>query len=408
MNFKASIALGWAVCAMLLLPCLPAQAEQAAEAAAPAVTLSGFGTLGLARASNPDAEPLRDVSQPEGITRRWSARTDSILGLQGNLRLRSDLEVVMQVVSHYRENSSFNPELTWAFAKYEPNPRLRLRAGRIGTEFLMQSDSRMVGYSYLPVRPNMDFFGGIPINYADGADAQVSWPMGDGVLRATVFAGVAREKLLSYNTNTSPVKKASIGYDQGPWQFRYIHARSRLANSIDNMGPLLTTLNALGASAVAQSLDFKGSLSTYDSVGATYDDGTWQAQAAINTIRHQTTSIENSRAAYLLVGRRMGAWSPYTVYSHSKSTPRSLDTGLQGPNFTQLNQSLVAISARSHMDGKTLTLGARWDFAHNMDLKFQVDRTTGGTSPTTLNYNNVQPGWNGKTTILSVALDFVF
>lgn len=423
MNFIAGEALGCApsffrttkqltsltmMAAVLILSCRPAFSQQTADTAPSRFTVNGFGTLGAARTSNPDAELLRDVSQPDGAGRQWSAKIDSILGVQGTWRLNPDLEVVTQVVSHYRQNGSFTPEVTWAFAKYDANPRLQFRVGRIGTEFLMQSDSRMVGYSYLPVRPNVDFFGGIPINYADGADAQVRWPLGDGVLRAGVFTGVARENLRTYNTNGSPTRKASIGYDAGPWQLRYIHARARLANGIDSMTPLLGTLNAMGAGAVAQSLEFKGSLSAYNSLGISYDDGTWQAQVAADAIAHQTASIENSKAGYVLLGRRLGSWSPFVGYSLSKSNPKPLNTGLTGPNFTALNQALTLVPARSHQDGQTFTLGARWDFTRNMDIKFQLDRTRGGTPPTSLLFSNVQPGWNGKTTVLSVALDFVF
>lgn len=391
-----------------LFPCTWVSAQQTAGTEHAGFALSGFGTLGAARSSNPDAELLRDVSQPDGAGRQWSAKIDSIVGLQGNLHLRPDLELVAQVVSHYRQSGNFAPELTWAFAKYDLNPRFSFRVGRIGTEFLMQSDSRMVGYSYLPVRPSVDFFGGIPINYADGADVQVRWPMGDGVFRASAFTGVARESLRTYNTNGSPAAKGSLGYDTGPWQLRYIYARARLANSVDSMSPLLSTLSSMGASGIAKTLDFKGSLSAYNSLGVSYDDGAWQAQAAIDAIQHQTASIENSKAGYLLVGRRLGSWSPYAGYSQSKSTPKPLNTGFNGPNFDQLNQGLNMVSTRSHQDGKTLTLGARWDFAQNMDLKFQLDRTTGGKPPTALLFSNVQPGWNGKTTVLSVALDFVF
>ena len=404
MKFKTGLTLA----TLLAGPYLSANAQSVPDTTASRFTLSGFGTLGLVRASNPDADPLRDVSQPEGATQKWSARTDSIVGVQGNLRLQPELEVVTQVVSHYRQDGSFRPEVTWAFAKFEPNPRLQFRAGRVGTEFLMQSDSRMVGYSYLPVRPNIDYFGGVPINYADGADAQVRWPAGDGVVRASVFVGVAREKLRTYETNGSPVTKASLGYDQGAWQFRYIHARSRLANSNESMRPLLGALTASGASRFAQSMDFKGSASAYNSLGTSYDDGTWQAQLAINAIQHETSAIENSQAGYLLVGRRMGNWSPFVIFSRSKSAAKQLDTGLVGPNFSQLNQAVKVLSTRSHLDSQTLSLGARWDFARNMDLKFQIDRSTGGSPPASLLYGDVKPGWNGKTTLLSVALDFVF
>ena len=42
----------------------------------------GFGTLGVARTAGGADRPLRDISQPKGISDTWSARNDSLLGLQ--------------------------------------------------------------------------------------------------------------------------------------------------------------------------------------------------------------------------------------------------------------------------------------------------------------------------------------
>ncbi|EKE16966.1 MAG: hypothetical protein ACD_10C00694G0001 [uncultured bacterium] len=62
---------------------------------------------------------------------------------------------------------------------------------------------------------------------------------------------------------------------------------------------------------------------------------------------------------------------------------------------------------QTHQDRRTITLGARWDFAHNMDLKAQIDWIKGDASSIFL-YESVKPGWNGQTTLFSVALDFIF
>ena len=59
------------------------------------------------------------------------------------------------------------------------------------------------------------------------------------------------------------------------------------------------------------------------------------------------------------------------------------------------------------MDSETFTLGTRWDFRRNMALKTQVDLVRGGKSVSML-VDDTDPGWNGKTTMVSVSLDFVF
>lgn len=380
-------------------------------------SIRGFGTLAAARSDNANAEFLRDVSKPHGISTRWSLRDDSLVGLQANYRINALAEIAVQGVSHYRYDGSYRPELTWAFLKLDPNPRLSLRVGRIGTEFLMQSDSRMVGYSYLSIRPNVDFFGGVPINYGDGADVQVRWPVGDGVVRAGAFAGVAREELPPYALDGSPIFKGSLGYDLGAWQWRYIIAKSRLANDIPYVEELRNALRALSlggygaAPAIAaKELGLAGHAGIYQSIGGGYDDGTLQVQFAFNSVQQEYRLFESFRAGYVIAGYRFGSVSPFVGYSWGRSRGKTLDTGLPAvpvPAITAINEGVAAAGRRTHEDRQIVSLGARWDLARNMDLKAQVDLVRADPSSLFLS-ENVKPGWNGRTTVFSVALDFVF
>jgi hypothetical protein len=384
------------------------QAQEATTSAEQALALRGFGTVGFAQASNSQGEFLRDLSQPNGVSNHGSLLIDTILGLQLNYRASDKTELAAQVVSHQRYDGSFTPELAWAFAKYEWTPRVSFRVGRIGTEFLMQSDSRMVGYSYLPVRPPVNFYGIVPINYGDGADLQLRLPLGDGVLKGSLYLGQAQEQLPTYDVSGSPVRAASLGYDKGPLQFRLIHAESDLANSVmGDLATLRSTLAAMGATQAASALDMKGTLGAYDSVGLAYDDGSWQIQAALNRVTHGTVLTENSQAGYFNVARRMGNVSPYLGYSWTVSEAKSLATGLSGPAAAMLNPAVQAALQSSHQDQHTTTLGLRWDFARNLDLKVQLDWVNGQPSSTLL-YDHLQSNWDGHTTVFSLAMDFVF
>jgi opacity protein-like surface antigen len=397
----------WIPLALLAWLAAPVLAEEATSTEQ-AFSVRGFGTLGYAQSSNADAEFLRDLSQPTGVTNVGGLQIDSILGLQVNYRANEALEMAAQAVSHQRYDNSFTPELTWAFLKYDLNPRLSARLGRIGTEFLMQSDSRMVGYSYLAARPAVNFYAGVPINYGDGADLHLSTPLADGVLKGSLYLGVARERLPTYEVNGSQIRAASLGYEKGPFQLRLIHAQSVLTNSIAGLQPLRTQLAGMGAAAAASALDMQDTLSVYRSVGLAYDDGSWQVQAALNHITHGTVLTENSRAGYLFVARRMGNLSPYVGYAWTQSSAKALDTGLTGMAGAMLNPAVAAVLQASHQDQQTSTIGLRWDFARNVDLKAQFDFVHGEPTSTLL-YRKVQQGaWDGHTTVFSLAMDFVF
>jgi hypothetical protein len=254
----------------------------------------------------------------------------------------------------------------------------------------------------------VNFYGVVPINYGDGADVQLRLPLADGVFKASLYLGAAREKLPTYDINGSPVRAASIGFDKGPWQFRLIHAESDLANSVmGDLAALRGQLASAGAATAASALDMKGTLGTYDSAGVAYDDGSWQVQAALNSVAHGTVLTENSNAGYFTLARRMGNVSPYIGYSWTLSTAKSLETGLTGPTAAMLNPAVAAALKASHQDQQTGTLGLRWDFARNLDLKAQLDFVHGDPSSTLL-YDHLQSDWNGRTTVFSLAMDFVF
>ncbi len=372
-----------------------------------AFTVKGFGTLGVARSTNPHADILRSIRQPKGIGNNWSAAMDSLLGLQASYRFNDKVEAVIQGVSYYQDNDSFRPDVTAAFVKFNLDPNFSLRLGRVGLDLLMLADTRMVGYSYIPIRSANEFYS-VPANYVDGADARLRWPLGDGVLRIEGTAGIARENLPSYKFQGSTVMKGTLGYDIGSWQFRYFYTQAKLANENETLIPLRNGLTLAGVPNVASSLVVKNTMSVYESLGIGYDDGGWQMQAVLNMMRHDTSTLENGRAAHVLLGRRLGSFTPYVGYSYAKTNPKSLSTGLPNlPWFAPLNAGVARAMSISHMDSKTTTLGLRWDFRRNMDVKAQVDflRASNQMSPM---ITNVDPEWNGRTTMFSLSFDFIF
>lgn len=63
--------------------------------------------------------------------------------------------------------------------------------------------------------------------------------------------------------------------------------------------------------------------------------------------------------------------------------------------------------AESGMDQHTYTLGVRWDFRRDMALKAQLDMIRG--EPDSLyTFRNEAPGWNGRSNVVTLTLDFVF
>lgn len=393
------------IIALGLLVCL--QPAQAAEDAS-TFSLRGFGTLGLARSSADHAEFVRDLSQPAGIKEgQWSGRIDSILGLQANWRATSELELVGQIVSRYHYDRSHNPELIWAFVKWEPDPRLALRVGRIGADFMMHADSRLVGYSYLTVRPPADFFGPLFFSHFDGADATVTLPAVDGLVHTKVFAGRTHEKATGalglWDTSASPVAGVVLDYIRGPWQLRAQAARIRFAADM-NTDFLETPLMANGFPEAAAALHTKDKDTHYFSLGLVHDHGPLVVQGMLNYIRHESKVFENSMAGYLLAGYRLGPMTPFAGAAWWKSKPHRELPEVPAPGLGDVYQAFMKGAA---VDRTSYTLGVRWDLQANMAFKLQWDavRASRGAS---FSFPHVDARWNGKTDVLSVTLDFVF
>lgn len=377
--------------------------------------LRGFGTVGLARSSSDHAEFVRDMSQPVGIKGgQWSGRIDSILGLQANWQATKDIELVGQVVSRLHYDRSHNPEVMWAFAKWEPDPRLSLRAGRIGADFMMLADSRLVGYSYLPVRPSGDFFGPLFFSHFDGADIAATMPLGDGVMRGKLFGGWTQEKsggaLGTWDTAGSLLRGLVLEYFTGPWHFRGNLASIRFAADMQTgfLSDPLRLINTPASIAAADAMRIKDTLTRFLSLGVVYDRGPLVVQGMLNKISSETQIVEDSRAGYLLAGYRTGAVTPYVGISWWKTKSQPHTTGLPDvPLYAALNQGYAQFFDAIHVDRTTYSLGMRWDLRTDMALKCQWDavRATPGTR---FSLRNVDSDWNGRTDVLSVALDFVF
>ncbi len=401
-----------------------------AEEASP-ITLSGFGTLGLARSSSDDVEFIRDLSQPKGIkSGEWSGLIDTVLGVQANWEVHPKLEVVGQLVSRYRYDDNRDPRLDWAFIKWVPDSRLSLRLGRVGLDIMMQADSRVVGYSYLTVRPSVEFFGTLVFSSLDGADASLTLPMGNGLIRGKLFSGTIEEKVSgsfgTWDTTGSHLHGGIVDYFIDQWRFRFSIADARYSSDIDTAQFTLLTdglyaaANATGitdASDAADGLSTKGAHSYYYSLGVTYDDGPLQVQAAVNKITTDTEVFQNSQAGYLLAGYRMQEVTPFIGISRWISPPRDLVTGLPDTlttafgtvDFTELNQGYQATLDATGANQTTYTLGARWDVFPNIALKFQWDAIRGNEDSKTP-YAGAQTGsgWAGRTDVISTTLDFTF
>ncbi|MBA5690385.1 hypothetical protein [Rugamonas apoptosis] len=346
----------------------PTSRSAPAEPARPLLSVNGFGTFGYAHSDQHSADYVFDNLQPQGTGRnhQWSSDVDSRLGVQFTANFTPQLQAVVQVLSEYRWNNSYQPFINWANLKYSFTPNVSVRVGRIALASFLASDSRRVGYSNVTARPPIEVYRLLALKESDGVDASYRIHSGDTSNTTTILYG----KRTVTNTRGIDVHSSAVAgvfdtLEHGPLT---LHAAYQ-QRDVDNQKP---------------------PRGRFWSLGAAWDPGEWFTSAEwVRVSNYDGKGIEAVRAAwYVNAGVRIGSLTPYATVSALK--PLS-DTG--APPVAQ----------------HTYAAGVRWDVARNLDFKLQWDQLHLGTgSYGTL--QNVVAGTprGGQVNVVSALADFIF
>jgi Gram-negative porin len=333
------------------------------------VTFSGFGTLGAIHSDYADADFIASVSQPRGVgySRSWSVTPDSDLGGQANFALTDELSGVVQVLSRDTADGNFKPTVEWANLKYDFNPDLSVRLGRILLPTYEHADTRNVGYSLPWVRVPVEITYASTATHSDGVDAAYRLHTG----------AITQEFLMQWGSTQLDLPGAEFTLNSA-------HV-ALLSDSLQygNANLHLVYLQTDPSQNPPGRLRMEG-------VGFAYEPGPWFASMDSN--RTHNGYFGTLEAWYVSAGIRIGNFTPYAFYSatHQESLGSSTLTSLG-------NQHTVAA-------------GTRWDFAKNVDLKLQVEQVTIESLDDPASFANLQPGARAgdKAHVVSLALDFLF
>ena len=352
-----------------------------AEDSRPIFKVTGFGTFAIAHADNHNADFVSSYwFQPNGVgkTRNWSTSIDSRAGAQMNARLSDELSAVVQIVSEQHWNNSYRPSVEWANLKYAFTPNFSVRAGRVLLPTYMWSESRKVGYTNPWVRPPVELYNLLGVTNNDGIDATYRYTLGGvkntlsalyGKTEVTISGG-AKAKLKQSTGIANTVEygdlTARLGYQQMKMDM-----------------PALAGFNALGCTRCDSDVPLK-----IANLGFSYDVADWfmMGEWARSWLNKEAFAIGGVKtSAYLTAGIRLGAYTPYLTYGQLKQT--------------------VAPTILPGNPQRSASLGLRWDFTRNADLKLQYDRVRPGTGSAGLFVN---AGAAAGGNVLSAAVDFVF
>ncbi|MFA9216451.1 MAG: porin [Sphingomonadaceae bacterium] len=376
------------------------------------LSISGFGTLGVAKSDTDQAQFAR-YNQAEGVKDQPRIGLDSNLGLQATYKFNDWLSGTAQVLTRKNTSPTFTTDLTWAFLKAKVNDEVSVRVGRVVLPVFLISDYQNVGYANTMMRPPIEVYAQAPIESVDGADVSFQRAYGDFNFNTSAFVGVSRGKLFiptaggSVATYRAPAAGISFSGEYGPFVVRVSHAQAKLkSNDLGPINSLTTTLGAVGFKQLAADMSLiEGKKIGFTSIGATADWNNIVVQTEYAQRRaKEAVYIPDTNSWYAMAGYRIGKVLPYYSHASIKDAGHSVTLPATFPKAGVLAATVANVMQSAEQSSDLI--GVRWDFAKSLALKVQVDRI----KPKTKNGSLIFPSasFKGDVTVVGAALDFVF
>lgn len=378
-------------------------------------SFSGFGTVGATHSNEHLADFVGVGFKPNGAgyTHDWSMSVDSLLGLQLNARFLPQLSAVVQVITEQQFDDTYRPSIEWANLNYQPTPDLSIRVGRTVMPVFAAAEYWQVGYANPWVRPPTEVYGLSPLPRNDGIEVSYRMDAGDVINTVLAYYGDDTVQLPPPNGDGRGRNLWGIS-DSADYGHLTVRAALQVSHvSIASLDTLFNVFRLLGPQGVEianeASLDYKP---IYVMVGGVnYDPGRWFVMGEWG--HDASDSILGGETAwYVTAGYRYRQLTPYVTYvqKSAKQQVAGLDIAALPPSAVPEGEALnAALESFSASADETVSLGARWDFYKNVDLKLQYDHTRlapGSHGDLT----NVQPGFQPGSTysLISATVDFVF
>jgi len=282
------------------------------------INFSAFGTLGAAESSTNQVGFRRDIAQPDGVYRKPNYAVDSRFGAQMSIKLDPSLFTTFQVISRYRYDGSYHPDLSEACVTWLPAPGLQLRGGLVNVHETTTGEYLDAGYTYLWARPPVEAYGLTPLTKYLGIDFLDDLHLGgDTTLETELYAGRTVEKAQidhvgPFDLSGGDLISLSLKIISGPWKYRLVGGTIKSGRNLPQPVPTiqgaLSTFGTLLAAPelfkAADSLNVQGTGTWALTGSVVYEDGPWQGQAFLSS---------GSSSAYLTPGGVYGYTSLATA-----------------------------------------------------------------------------------------------
>jgi hypothetical protein len=407
---------GLAGCAAALaLVATPARAQDVQA------TWSGFATLGWAQSDS-------DTPYQRFITREGGWKRDSLIAGQLDLRLSPQWSATVQgkLAACATQDDSVCARAAWAFVAWRPGNDWLLRAGKVRVPLYLHSESLDVGVASDMARLPHEMYSVVPTNDFTGLFVTRNFSWGARELSLEAYSGRADATARLWLRDGLPPMVSAGPYfrtvdvkvnglvlssrdDTLSWRLGAISARTRSADGrpLPVRFPRVDVGPGLHYWQVDDNLPGPG-IERVDRIrnlaitaGAEWSFGSgWRvAGEYVRMLQKDTELGSDSKAGYLALFKRMGAYTPYVSVARQRSSDgvlgwheRLVTPTLPPvvPGAAQINAvQRVAGESGYAFDQRSLALGLAWALSPTAKLKGEWMRTRVGRAS---GHFDVQPG----------------
>lgn len=377
---------------MTALACMTAQAAVQWD-------FSGFASLGAGKINKNDLTFL-------DYTGEWSFDSDTMVGVQGIVSPADRLSITGQLVSRgFSSNDAYDtyvPAVEWFFVSYDLTQGTRLRAGRLRTPHYLFSESLEVGYSYPWARPPVDMY--VPFkeqfSHFDGADIAYQTSVSGVETELKLFGGQMSGTFLGIDIEVARVVGVTATLRKDDMTLRYGVNTNKTSLTVPSGDQLIEGFNLAARlypdtfSGISENFYNDNQEYQYHGLGINWEPGNWSliAERFLFLGPEKQFSLD-SHGWYVSVGRQFGDWMPYTVVGDYRTRMDSRITdGIRatyqdipegsdiqigdipvGDLLDTLRSSALFGLEERNVSQRSNTLGIRWDFHPQADVKFEVE-----------------------------------
>lgn len=290
--------------ALSLLKSLSVSAAQVTDS----LSVTGFLSLDATYTDNSGANIPRPRGKVSDLDADEVSFDSSVYGVRADLDIFEGLGAGLQVIGTKQTGESFDPEVEWAYLKYDFSNDISIRAGQLKLPFLQGTELRYVGNTRLWARPVVPANGAGGFDDFRGAELYYNTYAGDYDIQLHASYGVPEhDKDFIKNTQVGLV---SAELDNG-------EAKVRLA-----------VLNAIfDVYSEDNGLLDKNANMLMGSLEGEYQWDSWVANAGV--VSGVADSSPDENMAYFSLGYRFDRFTPYILYYRKVMDFESLTSGVK-------------------------------------------------------------------------------